>query len=96
MSEKIIQLAFPFAKTMSQPPKQPRRHVQYHADTDISSARKGRIPRDADLDEIFQYFIESCLEERYEEARKNEVKLSGYGGPNASRQNEDSPLGRCG
>ena len=83
MSDKIIQLAFPFAKTMSQPPKQPRRHVQYHADRDISPARKRRIPRDADLDEIFQYFIESCLEEMNEEARANEVKLSGYGGEKA-------------
>jgi hypothetical protein len=80
MSDKIIQLAFPFAKTMSQPPKQPRPHVKYHADRDISSARKRRIPKDADLDEIFQYFIESQLEEMYEEARANEIRLSGYRG----------------
>ena len=36
-----------------------------------------------DLEEIFQYFIESCLEEIYEEARANEIRLSGYGAERA-------------
>jgi hypothetical protein len=69
MTDKIIQLTFPFVRIAPSPPKQ---RVQYDSDLNDSQTKRRRLREESDISEIVQHTIQAHLQAMYDKARARE------------------------